>query len=192
MCILICKHLVCSSAYLRCLQLLLACWLANVTWLMISSLHIMHHAISLHTGIVMQVCTAQLGYTASSSRLCNTFACTSTADCSNNGVCDAATSACQCQSGFTGPNCGISTGLCNSTASASNSTAAAAGNSSQICCSTGVVDSAGGCCDSGKICTALLTHSYNICNQSMVKYMNLSTSEAKRQHGLSLLRAGML
>ncbi|KAL3160933.1 disintegrin and metalloproteinase with thrombospondin motifs [Trebouxia sp. C0009 RCD-2024] len=99
------------------------------------------------------VCTAELGYTAQSSRLCNTFTCNSTADCSNSGVCNAATSACTCQPGFTGPDCAISTGLCNSTAGLSNSSAAA-GNSSEICCSTGAVDSAGGCCDSGVVSEA--------------------------------------
>ena len=107
-----------------------------------------------HT-LSMQVCTAQLGYTVQASRLCNTFTCNSTADCSNSGVCDAATSACTCRAGFIGPDCAISTGLCNSTATVANSSAAA-GNSSGICCSTGVVDSTGGCCDSGTICAAVL------------------------------------
>ncbi|DBA94822.1 TPA: A disintegrin and metalloproteinase with thrombospondin motifs [Trebouxia sp. C0004] len=99
------------------------------------------------------VCTSQLGYTPLSSRLCNTFNCNTTADCSNNGVCNATTSACQCQSGYTGPNCAISTGLCNTTATASNSSAAGS-NSTEICCSTGIVNSNGTCCSSGIVSDA--------------------------------------
>lgn len=98
--------------------------------------------------LLLQVCTSQLGYTPLSSRLCNTFTCNTTADCSNNGVCNATTSACQCQSGYTGPDCAISTGLCNTTATASNSSAASS-NYSEICCSTGIVNSNGTCCTSG-------------------------------------------
>ncbi|KAA6429297.1 MAG: type 1 repeat-containing [Trebouxia sp. A1-2] len=99
------------------------------------------------------VCTSQLGYTPLSSRLCNTFTCNTTADCSNNGVCNATTSACQCQAGYTGPNCAISTGLCNTTATASNSSAAGS-NSTEICCSTGIVNSNGTCCTSGVVSDA--------------------------------------
>ena len=104
-----------------------------------------------HDHCCAQVCTSQLGYTPSASRLCNTFTCNSTADCSDNGVCNTTTSACQCQSGYTGPNCAISTGLCNTTATASNSTAAGS-NSTEICCSTGIVNNNGTCCASGKAC----------------------------------------
>ena len=145
-----------------------------------------------HT-LSMQVCTAQLGYTAQASRLCNTFTCNSTADCSNSGVCDAATSACTCRAGFTGPDCAISTGLCNSTASVANSSAAG-GNSSGICCSTGVVDSAGGCCDSGTVCAAVLQ------SQCVLPYLrghgytlwNTMASYHTWQHGCIMEHYGFL
>ena len=113
----------------------------------------------IHCGVVMvmtparlQVCLQTVGYQTARTRPCNTFQCSSQADCSNHGSCNATTKACACSPGYQGPSCNVFQGPCTppSPNPGPGPTPPAPSSSQQtFCCPTGVVDYLGSCCQSG-------------------------------------------
>ena len=91
-----------------------------------------------------------MGYQSPASRPCNIFTCQTNNDCSQNGVCTSGS--CQCSKGFTGASCNIAFGSCAESPNGLPSTTpppSSLSATTPLCCSTGVVDSQGTCCQSG-------------------------------------------